>query len=125
MPELDKGMARRATNRHEYDGRAVDDETFTALRDATPPLETVRAHWFGRERVRAFGPIVEDAVTLLHANAATRAATIAAVRFDVRDREEVTHGLSIGALDLWATERVTLVEMQRARAASSSRRPAR
>jgi nitroreductase len=114
VPQLDKGLERRATNRHDYDGRAADDETWKVLRESTPALETVRAHWFGRERVRALGPIVEDATALLYENTTTRAATIAAMRFDVRDREEVAYGLSVGALELSGPERVTLVEMQRA-----------
>jgi nitroreductase len=114
VPELDKGLARRATCRLEYDGRAADDDTFTALRDATPALETVRAHWFGRERVRVLGSIVEDAAALLYGNAAARAGMLAAMRFDARDREEVPYGLSVGSLDLSAQERVTLDEIRRA-----------
>jgi nitroreductase len=114
VPELDKALARRATCRLEYDGRAADDETFTALRDASPAIETVRAHWFGRERVRVLGPIIEDATALLYGNAPTRAAMLAAMRFDARDRDEVAYGLSVGSLDLSAQERVTLDEIRRA-----------
>jgi nitroreductase len=113
VPELDKGLARRATNRHEYDGRAADDETFTVLRDASPALETVRAHWFGRERVRVLAAIVEDATAILHGNAQTRAAFLSATRFDARDREEVSYGLSTGSLELSAAERVTLESFRR------------
>ena len=114
VPEMETGLARRATCRLEYDARAADDETFTALRDATPVLETVRAHWFGRERVRVLAPILEEAVALLYGNAAARAAMFAAMRFDARDREEVAHGLSIGSLELSGSERVTLDEIRRA-----------
>jgi len=74
----------------------------------------VRAHWFGRERVRVLAPILEEAVALLYGNAAARAAMFAAMRFDARDREEVAHGLSIGSLELSGSERVTLDEIRRA-----------
>jgi hypothetical protein len=119
VPDLDKGIARRVTNRHEYDGRAIDDETFVALRDSTPALGAARAQWFGRERVRTLAPIFEDAEALLLSSAETRAATLASIRFDARDRDEVEYGVSIGSLELSAGERVTLDEIRRASAADA------
>ena len=59
-PEPDKALIRRATNRHLYDARALDDATFAWLREATPPVDRSRTLWFGRERAKLLGPIVEE-----------------------------------------------------------------
>jgi len=107
VPEPDKALVRRSTNRRLYDGRPLDDATFTWLTEATAPLEGARTHWFGRERVRTLGPIVEAGEALFYADAGMREAALRAVHFDVRDREEVTHGQSVGSLELSASERVT------------------
>jgi nitroreductase len=106
-PEPDKAVVRRATNRRLYDGRAVDDPTFAWLHEATPSVDGVRTLWFGRERVRTLGPIVEQGEAAFFAETVTREATLRTVRFDVRDREEVTHGLSLGSLELSPAERLT------------------
>jgi nitroreductase len=106
--EGDKALMRRTTNRHLYDGRAVDEATFKWLQEATPPLESARTHWFGRERVRTLGPLVEEGEAILFADARLRSAALRAVHFDARDREEVTHGLSVGSLELSGAERVNL-----------------
>ena len=106
-PEPDKALVRRATNRRLYDARPLDDATFAWLREATPPLETVRTHWFGRERVRVLGPLIEDADSLYYGDPRLREAALRAIHFDVRDREEVAHGLSLGCLELSGPERVT------------------
>lgn len=111
--EPDKARVRRATNRRLYDGKAVDDPTFLWLREATPALDLTRTHWFGRERVRALAPILEDAETLYFADAPLREETLRAIRFDVRDREEVTQGLSIGSLELSTSERMTLAGLRK------------
>jgi hypothetical protein len=108
MPEPDKALMRRCTNRRAYDGRPVDDATFTWLGDATPVLDGVKTTWFGRERVRAIGSIVAEGEGLFYADAALREASLRAVRFDARDREEVTYGLSMGSLELTQPERMTL-----------------
>jgi nitroreductase len=104
--EPDKAAVRRATNRRMYDARAIDDATFAWLQDATPPLDGVRTSWFGRERVRTLGPIVEQGEAAFYAEAATREAALRVVRFDVRDREEVARGLSVGSLELSPPERL-------------------
>jgi len=113
VPEPDKALIRRATNRHMYDGRPVDDATFAYLREATPPLETARTLWFGRERVRTLGPIFEEAEELLFADPETRTGALAAIRFDVRDREEVAQGMPLGALELSAAERINFDTLRR------------
>ena len=107
-PEPDKALMRRATNRHAYDGRAVDEATHTWLVGSTQPLDGARTHWFGRERVRALGPILEEAETLYYGALRLREVTLQSIRFDVRDREEVAHGMSLGSLELSAAERVTM-----------------
>jgi nitroreductase len=107
-PEPDKALIRRATNRRLYDARPVDDATFQWLNDATPPLEGARTLWFGRERARTLGPILEQGDEVLHEQARTREGLLRTLRFDVRDREEVTQGLSLGCLELSAADRVTL-----------------
>lgn len=104
--EPDKALVRRTTNRRLYDGRPFDDATFSWLTEATAPLESTRTLWFGRERVRTLGPIVEVGDTLFYANPGLREATVKSVHFDARDREEVTHGLSVGSLELAAAERL-------------------
>ncbi len=101
-PEPDKALLRRATNRHLYDSRPVDDATFGWLREATPAIESARTVWFGRERVRTLGPIVEEGEALFFSDPRNRDAALAAVRFDVRDREEVTRGMSLGCMELSA-----------------------
>jgi nitroreductase len=108
LVEADKALVRRATNRRLYDGRPLDDATFAWLQQATPPLDGVRTLWFGRERVRALGPIVEEGEAAFYADARAREAALRAVRFDVRDNEEVPHGLSVGSLEMSASERMTL-----------------
>lgn len=114
IPEPDKALMRRATNRHAYDGRPIDDVTFNWLADATPVLEGARTTWFGRERVRTVGPIVAEGEELYFANPGTREATLRSVRFDARDREEVTHGLSVGCLELTPAERTALDALRHA-----------
>jgi nitroreductase len=107
-PEPDKALLRRATNRRVYDGRPVDDATFAWLAEATPPLDGTRTHWFGRERAKVLGPILAQGEELYYADPAIREAALRALRFDARDREEVTRGLSIGCLELTPAERLTL-----------------
>jgi nitroreductase len=113
FPEPDKALLRRATNRHLYDSRPIDDATFAWVREATPALDSARTVWFGRERVRTLGPIVEEAETLFFTDQRSRDAALGAVRFDVRDREEVTYGMSLGSMDLSAPERVTFDTLRR------------
>jgi nitroreductase len=113
LVEPDKALLRRATNRRLYDGRPLDDATFAWLQQATPVLDATRTLWFGRERVRALGPVVEEGEALFFEDARAREAALRAVRFDVRDNEEVTHGLSLGCLELSASERMTLDALRR------------
>ena len=104
---------RRATNRRLYDGRPLDDATFTWLQQATPALDGTRTLWFGRERVRALGPVIEEGEAALLADARAREAALRAVRFDRRDNEEVTTGVSLGSLELSSSERMALDAMRR------------
>ncbi|HEY8087699.1 MAG TPA: nitroreductase family protein [Polyangiaceae bacterium] len=106
-PEPDKALVGRATNRRLYDGRPLDDATFAWLQAATPPLDGTRTHWFGRERVRVLGPILEEGEARFFGDPHLREAALRAVHFDVRDREEVSHGLSLGCLELSTSERLT------------------
>jgi len=108
VPEPDKALLRRATNRRPYDGRAVDDATFAWLQEATAPIDAARTLWFGRERVRTLGPLVEQGEAALYAEPTLREAALRAIRSDVRDREEVSQGLSLGSLELTAADRLTL-----------------
>jgi nitroreductase len=114
FPDPDKGFVRRATSRRVYDARPLDDASVAALREATQPLETTRTHWFGRERVRALGPIVEEVEAVFLGQARLREAALEALRFDVRDREEVAHGLSLGSLELTGPERIAMDALRRA-----------
>lgn len=107
-PEPDKALLRRVTNRQLYDGRPLDDATFAWLNEATPVLDSIRTLWFGRERVRVLGPILEEGEALLYGEAHLREAALRSIRFDVRDREEVPQGLSVGCLELSASDRMTL-----------------
>jgi nitroreductase len=112
-PEPDKAITRRATNRRVYDGRPVDDATFASLRQAAPVVDAVTTQWFGRERVRVLGPIVEELETLYYGNPRIREATLGALRFDARDRDEVTRGMPLGSLELSGTERVAIDTLRR------------
>ena len=113
LVEADKALVRRSTNRRLYDGRPLDDATFAWVQQATPPLDATRTLWFGRERVRALGPVIEEGETVFFADARAREAALRAVRFDVRDNEEVNRGLSIGCLELSASERMALDALRR------------
>jgi hypothetical protein len=108
IPEPDKALLKRATNRQLYDGRPLDDATFTWLNEATPAVEGTRTLWFGRERVRILGPLVEQGEALFFGEPRAREAAMKAMHFDVRDREEVAQGMSVGCLELSSTERMTL-----------------
>jgi hypothetical protein len=108
LVEADKALVRRSTNRRLYDGRPLDDATFAWLQQATPVLDGVRTLWFGRERVRALGPLVEEGEAAFYGDPRSREAALRAVRFDVRDNEEVPQGLSVGSLEMSASERMTL-----------------
>jgi hypothetical protein len=108
IPEPDKALVRRTTNRRPYDGRALDDATHEWLVGATPPLDGARTHWFGRERVRVLGPLLEEAEVLYYGIPRLRALGLRAIRFDVRDRGEVSHGLSLASMELSAAERLAI-----------------
>lgn len=107
-PEPDKALVGRSTNRRLYDARPIDDATFQWLQQATPALEGARTAWFGRERVRTLGPILEQGDEVFWEQARTREGMLRALRFDVRDREEVAQGLSLGSLELTPAERLVL-----------------
>jgi hypothetical protein len=113
VAEPDKALVRRSTNRRLYDGRPLDDATFAWLQQATPPLDGTRTLWFGRERVRALGPVVEQGEGVFFGEPRAREAALKAVRFDVRDNEEVDRGVSLGSLELSAAERAALDAFRR------------
>jgi hypothetical protein len=113
LPDPDLSRTRRATNRRVYDGRALDDATLRALRDAVPQRDLAVVHWFGRERVRALGPIVEQADEIAHLDPAFRERALAAVRFDVKDREVVSRGLPVASLELSTAERAALAGLKK------------
>ena len=108
MPGFDKALVRRVTNRRLYDGRPLDDTTFSLLHEATGPLDSTRTLWFGRERVRVLGPIFEQAEVLFLSNPSAREHMLRAIRLDARDREEVLRGLSSGSLELSTADRLAL-----------------
>jgi nitroreductase len=113
IAEPDKALVRRCTNRRLYDGRPVDDATFAWLQQATPPLDATRTLWFGRERVRTVGPIVGEGEALFFTDPRVRETALRAMRFDVRDNEEVTQGVSLGCLELSGSERLALDALRR------------
>jgi hypothetical protein len=114
LPEPDLARTRRVTNRRVYDGRAFDDATARALKEASPARGRVHTQWFGRERARALGPLVEEAEELLFLDAALRDRALSSVRFDAKDREEVTTGLSMGSLELSLADRAALTALRKA-----------
>jgi hypothetical protein len=109
----DLARTRRVTNRRLYDGRALDDATLLALREATPQRDLAETHWFGRERVRALGPLLDRAEELLLLDPVLGERALAAIRFDVKDRDAVDYGLSIGSLELSSAERTALASLHR------------
>ncbi len=118
LAEPDLSRTRRVTNRRPYDGRAFDDATAQALKEATKPRDRAQTHWFGRERVRALGPLFEQADELFFLDADLRERALSAIRFDVKDREEVARGLSVGSLEPTAADRASLVRLADFRAAN-------
>jgi nitroreductase len=113
VPEPDKALVTRATNRRLYDGRPLDDASFAWLHEATLPLDATRTLWFGRERVRTLGPMVEAGEALFYAEPTAREAALRALRFDVRDNDEVASGMSLGSLELSAADRLALDALRR------------
>jgi hypothetical protein len=113
VPAPDSALVGRATNRRLYDGRPLDGATLTWLHDATPPLDATRTLWFGRERVRAIGPLVEEGEALFYAEPTAREAALRALRFDVRDNEQVASGVTLGSLELSAPDRLALDALRR------------
>ena len=113
LADPDLSRTRRVTNRRIYDARPLDDATLRALRDATPARDLAQTHWFGRERVRALGPLFEQADALFFSISWLRERQLFTIRFDVKDRDEVQYGLSVGSLELSSAERTTLVGLRR------------
>ncbi len=113
LPDPDLARTRRATNRRVYDGRALDDATLRALRDAVPQRDLAQTHWFGRERAKALGPLMEQAEEAAMLNPALRERALAAVRFDVKDREVVDRGLPVASLELSTAERAALAGLRK------------
>jgi hypothetical protein len=113
FPEPDLSRTRRVTNRRVYDGRALDDAKLRLLREAVPQRDLAQVHWFGRTHVRALGPIFEQAEELFHLDAGLRERSISAIRFDVKDRETVERGLSVGSLELSNAERAALLAIRK------------
>ncbi|HEY1955781.1 MAG TPA: nitroreductase family protein [Polyangiaceae bacterium] len=113
LPDPDLARTRRATNRRVYDGRALDDATLRALRDAVPQRDLAQTQWYGRERVRALGPLVEQAEELFYLDDGLRERALSAIRFDVKDRELVSRGLPLACLELQAAERAALVGIRK------------
>ena len=113
IPDPDLARTRRVTNRRTYDGRPLDDATLKALREATPKRDLAETHWFGRERVRALGPLVEQAEERLFVDPVQRERTLGALRFDVKDRDTVERGMPIGSLELSTSERTALATLRK------------
>lgn len=113
LADPDLSRKRRVTNRRIYDGRALDDSTLKALRDATPKRDYAQTHWFGRERVRALAPLVEQAEEILFTDTALRDRTLAALRFDVKDKDTVERGLPVGSLEASTAERTALATLRK------------
>jgi nitroreductase len=114
VPDPDLSRTRRVTNRRVYDGRPVDDAIARSLREATPPRGRVQTQWFGRERVRALGPLLEEADELLFLDARLRERSLSPIRFDAKERDEVSTGLSVGSLELSTADRATLTGLRKA-----------
>lgn len=112
LADPDLSRTRRVTNRRIYDARALDDATLKSLRDATPKRDIAQTHWFGRERVRALAPIIEQAEELLY-DPARIETTLAPLRFDVKDKDIVEQGMSIGCLELGTAERTALATLRK------------
>ena len=113
LPDPDLARTRRITNRRIYDARPLDDATLRVLRDATAARDRAQTQWFGRERVRALGPLFEQADALFFSISRLRERQVFGIRFDVKDREEVSYGLSVGSLELSSGERATLMGLRK------------
>jgi nitroreductase len=109
LPDPDLSRTRRVTNRKIYDARALDDATLKALRDATSTRDLAQTHWFGRERVRALAPLIEQAEELRYGDARA----LESLRFDVKDRDNVEQGIAIASLELTMAERNALTTLRK------------
>jgi hypothetical protein len=107
-------IAQRSTNRRPYDGRPVADEVLGQLAGETPGIDGVVTHWLvGADRLKDLARAIGRADAVMFGEPSMRNAFLAKVRFDRPPDEAVEEGLSIGSLELSASDRLALRVMRR------------
>ncbi|HEY2155386.1 MAG TPA: hypothetical protein VGH33_07135 [Isosphaeraceae bacterium] len=107
-------IGQRSTNRRAYDGRPVEAEVLDRLIQETPELDGVRTHWLvGADRLKALAQAIGRGDAVMFGEPSMRDAFLSKVRFDRPSGEAVEDGLSIGSLELSASDRVALQVMRR------------
>jgi nitroreductase len=107
-------LRQRVTNRRNYDGRPAPAEALAAAAAATPPLGGVTTHWIvERQRLEGLADLIGRADAVMFGAPAMRHAFLRNVRFDAPPNAEVEEGLSLGSLELGASDRVALKLMRR------------
>lgn len=106
IPEV---LRQRVTNRCLYEGRVLPDEVLARLIQATPVLEGVETHWIvNRTRLTELASLVGRADAMMFGEPVMRQAFLSKVRFDVPAATVVEEGLSVGSLELSASDRLAL-----------------
>jgi hypothetical protein len=112
---LDPNFAARATNRRAYDGRPVPPALLDRLAAATPESDGIAALWVvGADRLARLGETIGRTDALMLGHPQIRAAFLDKVRFDRPPAEAVAEGLSVGSLELTASDRMALRVIRRA-----------
>lgn len=102
-------IARRGTNRREYDGRPLSEDLKADLASAIGDVPGINSIWIHeRERVLALADLVGRADSLMLSVPSMRGAFLNNVRFDVSWDSVVDEGLSLGSLEIPATDRLAL-----------------
>lgn len=104
-------LLERVTNRRPYDARPVPPEVLAAL-SGLEPVPGTRVHWVtDRRRLEPWARLIGRADAAMFREPSIRAAFLKNVRFDAPPGEPVAVGLSLGALELSAADRMALALM--------------
>ena len=99
----------RVTNRRVYDGTELPNDLLQRLSGPGRELPSVRVTVItDRSRRSRFVELIAKADALMLTNHKIRAAFLANVRFDVAPNAKVTEGLSLGSLEVSASDRAFL-----------------
>ena len=111
--DLEPAIRDRVSNRREYQGTKIPEETIRQMKRAVSAEGGVSARWIVSPDDRArLTRLIGDADALMLSNESIRKAFLDKVRFDQPVNAEVDEGLSLGSLEVSAFQRVALRMMQ-------------